>query len=635
MNFKAQLQEYSLWRERVAQAIEMYRDWCDRYEHPDVVNRDGILAMLSAISNERITLALVSESSRGKTEMINALLFGEMGLELLPSAPGRTSSCPVELFHDPDTCYLRLLDIETRLEETSLSEYKKTPSSWTHIELDFTAPVKMQEQLKALLAVKKVSREHAQKLGLWRETHASESALLDVEEVDVPCWRHALVSLPHPFLKQGLCILDTPGLHALEIEPELTLTQFPSAEAIIFIFAADIGLTHSDLAIWRKYINKAVRREKLDIAVVMNKVDALNSDLLDESGVPLSIVSQGNKAAELLALDGHFILPVSAKQALEAQIKSDPYLFEQSGLAVLESYLADNILAYRSDFLKRTVSNKLTRMLNKSVSRSEEKYTRGLEQLEEFKRIDCDNADMMTKLMAETYERQAVYLQSVKEFRESYRVFNTQAKALVAALARSRVENVIHSNREELAKSRTTYGMKQSIQKLFDELRDVFQEAVDQAYKTVEHVDLIHNKFDNDYGIKVVETKLFFINQYQFQIEQIIQEGEQFRSSARTAMTEQTFVIKQLYTVFISRILGVFEEAHQAASEWSGSVLLPLIHLLKEYKKQIASRQYMLRKISGSKEADAENIVQLEQQLVPLKQQLTELQVIIRAMKSC
>jgi hypothetical protein len=27
----------------------------------------------------------------------------------------------------------------------------------------------------------------------------------------VPQWRHALINYPHPLLKQGLVVLDTPG----------------------------------------------------------------------------------------------------------------------------------------------------------------------------------------------------------------------------------------------------------------------------------------------------------------------------------------------------------------------------------------------------------------------------------------
>ncbi|MGC4060668.1 MAG: hypothetical protein QM749_07395 [Aquabacterium sp.] len=30
-------------------------------------------------------------------------------------------------------------------------------------------------------------------------------------QVEVPVWRHARINLPHPLLKRGLVVLDTPG----------------------------------------------------------------------------------------------------------------------------------------------------------------------------------------------------------------------------------------------------------------------------------------------------------------------------------------------------------------------------------------------------------------------------------------
>ncbi len=67
-------------------------------------------------------------------------------------------------------------------------------------------------------------------------------------------WRHAIINMPHPLLKQGLVILDTPGLNAVGAEPELTVNLIPQAHAVVFILGADTGVTRSDLAIWREHL---------------------------------------------------------------------------------------------------------------------------------------------------------------------------------------------------------------------------------------------------------------------------------------------------------------------------------------------------------------------------------------------
>jgi len=633
MEFKEQLHEYSQWREEIVQAIEMYREWRNRYGLSDPNSTDTLLNMLNGLSHDRITLAFAAEFSRGKTELINSLFFAETGVRLLPSSPGRTTMCPTELFYDEAGSYIRLLNIESRLEDVSLVEYKQNPERWTQIDLDCDSPTQMQEAFRELVAVKTVSKEEADKLGLWNEREAAELGLLDRSEVEIPCWRHALISFPHPLLKEGLCILDTPGLNALGTEPELTLNMLPSAQAIIFVLAADTGVTKSDLEMWRNHISIARGTGKQGLAVVMNKIDSMWDDLAGETGYEASIISQIKNSASILGVSEKLIFPVSAKQALLAKIKSDDALLEKSRLAGLENYLSDDILNHRRKILTETVVRNIGFLVNESLSLTEIKYKNATSQLEEFKKIDFENSDMTGKLMAETRDRQNAYLVNVENFQASRRVFSVQAKMLVDSLAKERIDEVIHRTKDDMAKSLTTYGMKQNIRKLFDELRDLLQDAVDTTNETRRLVKAIHKKFRDEYGFKEIEPQLFSIKQYQFELEQIFEEGELFRSSARTTMTEQSVVVKKLYSTIILKAREVLKHANKDATTWSNSVLSPLMHQIKDHKKQIESRLQMLRKISGSKESIEENIANLAAELGPLKQQHMELKMIIKAMK--
>jgi hypothetical protein len=85
--------------------------------------------------------------------------------------------------------------------------------------------------------------------------------------------------LPAPLLKQGLVVLDTPGLNAIGAEPELTLSLLPTAHATVFILGADTGVTKSDMAIWRDHLGT----HNLARFVVLNKIDALVDPLATPS----------------------------------------------------------------------------------------------------------------------------------------------------------------------------------------------------------------------------------------------------------------------------------------------------------------------------------------------------------------
>jgi hypothetical protein len=541
---------------------------------------------------------------------------------------------PTELFHDEEGgSYIRLLNIESRLEDISLAEFKSNPERWTQIDLDCDSPTQMQEAFKELASTKLVTRDLADKLGLWNEREAAEQGIINPEKVEIPCWRHALISFPHPLLKEGLSILDTPGLNALGTEPELTLSMLPSAQAIIFVLAADTGVTKSDLEMWHNHVCHNRGGSKQGLAVVMNKIDAMWDDLVDENRYESSIHSQINTSAATLKINEDVIFPVSAKQALLAKIKNDVELLEKSRLSALENYLANDILKQRKNMLLGTINRDVGFLINESLNLTNNSLTNAIAQLEEFKKIDFQNQDMTGKLMAETRDRQTVYMANVENFQASRRVFAVQAQVLIDSLAKEKMDHIIKTTKHDMAKALTTYGMKQNMRKLFDDLRDLLQDSVDITNETRRLVKVIHKKFKDEHGFKEIEPQLFSIKQYQIELEQIFDEGEAFRSSAKTTMSEQSIVINKLYSTLIAKARNILRQAHADAITWSNGVLTPLMHQIKDHKKQIEGRLQMLRKINESKGNIIENIASLEAELEPLKRQRDELAAIISEMQ--
>ena len=633
LEFKEQLHEYSHWRDQLIQAIEMYREWRIRYKFNDPQSTETILNILQGLHTDTITLAFVAEFSRGKTELINSLFFAETGVRLLPSSPGRTTMSPTELFWDEGGgSYIRLLNIESRLEDISLLDYKRKPDRWTQVDLDCDSPTQMQEAFKELIATKRVTKDMADKLGLWNEREAAEQGIINPEFVEVPCWRHALISFPHPLLKEGLCILDTPGLNALGTEPELTLNMLPSAQAIIFVLAADTGVTKSDLEMWNTHVCSASGQRRQGLAVVMNKIDSMWDDLAGNTGYDEAIKKQIDTSASILNIKKEVIFPVSAKQALLAKVKNDDALLEKSRLNKLENYLSEDILNQRRSILNSVVEKEIGFLVSESLKLMDGKITNAEKQLLEFKQIDFDNQELTGKLMAETRDRQNAYMANIENFQASRKVFAVQAKMLIDSFSKDKIDDIIKRTRIEMSKSLTTYGMKQNMRKLFDELRDLLQDSVDITDETRRLIKAIHKKFQDEYGFKEIQPQLFSIKQYQFELEQIFDEGDAFRNSARTTMTEQSQVVNKLYSTLIVKARNILQQANKDAATWSNSVLTPLMHQIKDHKKQIENRLIMLRKINESKGGVSESIAQLEAELAPLSVQRQELHMIVKAM---
>lgn len=633
VKFKEQLQVYAQWREKTANAVEHYQSWLERYELSDPAENETLMNILAGLRSDKITLAFAAEFSRGKTELINAMFFSETGVRLLPSTPGRTTMCPTELLYDSEGgSYIRLLSIESRLEDMSISEFKRNPRAWMQIDLDGNSPTQMQETFQELIAVKRVSLEDAKRLALYQEDfNPSDSG--PPETVEIPCWRHAIISFPHPLLQEGLVILDTPGLNALGTEPELTINMLPSAQAVIFVLAADTGVTKSDLEMWRNHVRGTRAGQKSGLAVVMNKIDALWDDLAGEEGIELSIQSQVEATASILGVDSNVIFPVSAKQALLAKVKSDEKLLEKSRVQALEAFLANEVLNERQQLLTHSVSESVGKMIQESSMLVASRVTDFSNQLEKLRRMDGENKDMTLQLMTEARDDQSRYLTNVENFQASRRVFLVHVGQLVEALSPGKIDEIVKRTKRQMAGSLTTYGMKDSMKTLFDDLGERLQNALDVSQESRRLVKAIYKKFHEEYGFKEIEPQLFSIQEYQIELRQVFDDGDAFRSSASTTLMEQGLVVQKLYSSIIMQIRNVFVKAYRDANGWGAVALNPLLRQIKDHKKSIENRLDMLRKINSSKDSLESNIQKLEADLIPVNSQFEELNSIKATMQ--
>jgi hypothetical protein len=175
---------------------------------------------------------------------------------VLPSSAGRTTMCPTELYYTPLLRpSLRLLPIETKTREGSIADFKRDVDAWTECPLNLDSAEEMSAALMRLADTLEVDAATAEAYGLINPEDPETAHTLERDgHITIPRWRHALINFPHPLLKQGLVILDTPGLNAIGTEPELTLSMLPSAHAVLFLLSADTGVTKSDIEIWRQHI---------------------------------------------------------------------------------------------------------------------------------------------------------------------------------------------------------------------------------------------------------------------------------------------------------------------------------------------------------------------------------------------
>lgn len=627
--FKQQMRAFDHWKADTARTIQGFMDWLDSQQlgTPEMGLR--LYNAIETLRSDRLTIAFVAEFSRGKTELINAIFFADYKRRLLPSDAGRTTMCPTELFYDTveDEAYIRLLPIETRQEDVSIADLKRDLSRWTTFPLNINSPESMAETLQQVVKVKHVPIAEAQRLGLYNEgMNASMNAGDKAPDTaEIPQWRHALISFPHPLLQQGLVILDTPGLNALGNEPELTLNMLPSAQAVLFVLAADTGVTRSDLDMWQNHIKGCRGEGNNGLVAALNKIDTLWDEIKNPTEVDATIESQLRETARMLGIDPGNVFPVSAQKALLAKIRQDHDLLERSRLPTLEAFLSDNIVPAKQSIVRDNIVGIASALLGDVRNTIESRLHSTKQQIDGLKGLENTNTDVLQHLVRKTREKQAAFNKKMEHFQSSRRILAQQAKIIMDALSLPVFDNMMAAARKDMEGSWSTGGLKKGMQTFFDNMRDTMQIVSRQADQTYAVIQTIYNKFHEDGGPSHVMPKMFSVKKYSEDFEKLYWEAEKFRNSPVTTMTEQSFVVKKFFISLGSHARYIVSKASQEADTWLKEIMHPLVKQINESKLQLEQQMATLNKVNDSKDNLQEKLKELEMQNTVLEAQLAAL----------
>ncbi|MDV7393730.1 dynamin family protein, partial [Arthrospira platensis SPKY1] len=157
-------------------------------------------------------------------------------------------------------------------------------------------PKQIAQTLQQVTHTTHVSAGQAHAMGLLGdESHPKQAEAL----VEVPKWRHAMLNIDLPLLRQGLVVIDTPGLNAVGVEPELTLGLLNQVDAVVFVLAADLGVSQSDLDMWQNHLLPPSETQHNRLAV-LNKIDILWDDLTPEVDIAHQLLEQKSLVMQCL-----------------------------------------------------------------------------------------------------------------------------------------------------------------------------------------------------------------------------------------------------------------------------------------------------------------------------------------------
>jgi AraC-like DNA-binding protein len=628
-SFNEQFDQHGAWRRAFAQQLKQLAEWMDAHELMDASVQERLQRLESQVRTDKVMVAFVAEFSRGKSELINAIFFADYGRRIMPASAGRTTMCPTELGYDADFApSLRLLPIETRLQMHGLAEWRLRPDRWQEIPLDVNDPDQIAKALEKVAEVRRVSLDNARALGFWHDDLVDENPIPDANGlVEVPMWRHAIINIPHPLLKQGLVILDTPGLNAVGAEPELTVNLIPQAHAVVFILSADTGVTRSDLSIWREHL--ATSAESLDgRLVVLNKIDTLWDSLNSAEQIQAQMERQVSTAAEMLGVAPDKVVPVSAQKGLVAKISADDLLLETSGLPVLEEALAKGIMGQRQAILRAAVATGVAG-LRAETGRVINIRRRDLDdQMAELRSLRGKNASviesMRQRIEQEQHEFdlsaskiQAVRAVHLKLLRDVFQQLGS--KALKVELA-------------ELAQLLQQKGLKLGVKKIYVQTFDKLRGTLDKAQASGTEIQAMlggtFRQLNAEFGFSLQVPPPPQLEHFSHDLSQIEQSHLQYLGVGNSLKLAQPEFSERLVRALAMRLRTVYESAANDLELWSKSATAQLDAQLRERRRSFARRMEAVDRIQQAASGLVERIAEIEEgegELIQLEHRLQEL----------
>lgn len=628
-----QIADFQQWRDQLSQTIGEYRQWLEDTGSSDSLQDLRLFDMMETLRKDHLVLAFVAEFSRGKTETINALFFADYNQRLLPSEAGRTTMCPTEIFWDEreEPC-IRLLPIETRKRDDSLAYLKSNPNEWTTLRLDIHSAEAMKESMHSVIQQKPVSLEEARSLGLWNDQDVSMVQSIKARGVvDVPVWRHAMINFPHPLLKSGLVILDTPGLNTLGSEPELTLSIIPNAHAVIFLLATDTGVTRSDMQIWTDFIRTRASRK----LALLNKIDILWDEMKPEHEIKASIQSQIDSTAQHLGLPPSCVLAISAQKALLAKIRHDEVLLEKSGIGKVEQLLAESVVGAKHEILSKTIIAETSGMLRASRKVAQQRVDELKAQRKELDSLKGQNRMVIQSMLGKVTEERKHYEASVVTFNKAEQQINGLGQVLLNQLSLQNLDALLQVSKAEIGESWTTLGLTRGMRDLMQRTAELAQLITEQAGQIKDTADEIYKLFHEHHGFPERKPPSLQVEHFIHNMQQLQKATQEFCASPVNVMTEKRFLIRRFFMQLGGRAQTIFQQAHTDCQHWVRDVFGPLRQQITDHKAALEKRSDSLMSIHENQHLLEASLAEMEKQLALAQHQSNDLdQMLLRLIKA-
>jgi hypothetical protein len=403
----------------------------------------------------------------------------------------------------------------------------------------------------------------------------------------------------------------------------LTLSLVPSAHAVLFVLAADTGVTRSDLGVWRHIVGND-SRDANHIAI-LNKIDGLWDELKSTAEIDAEVDRQVRHVAETLHLDPARVFPVSAQKGLVAKVTHDDALLRQSRLPALEAALVDLLVPSKRDLVRQqtiAVVDRVVVEVRQTLSARERSL---VEQLYELRSLQGKNQSSVERMLVRAKAEQHEFDENVRKILATRTVLMRLADEAYSHVRLDALRSCVLATRERMRKARLTPQFVGVTRDYFTQLRELLRKSSAAMAEIERMMIAVQRGFAEEVGWSLPPPMSFTLDMYVVEVDRLESAYRSHFGTIAMLTRDKWSLIERFFDTVVVKSRTIFAAAERDAEAWVRSLLPPIEMQVREQRQQLKKRTESVTRIRDAQGSLEERIGQLEDALQDVQGQLAEL----------
>ena len=396
---------------------------------------------------------------------------------------------------------------------------------------------------------------------------------------------------------------------------------------MVFILAADTGVTKSDLAIWREHLITEGDGVEARL-VVLNKIDTLWDALSTPEQIQAQIDRQRATSAEILGLPQSQVIPVSAQKGLVAKVTGDVELLQASQLLGLEHALAEGVMGQRQKILRAAVAAGISE-IKYEAGRAIHIRRRDLaEQMMELRGLRGKNVSVIKHMRSRIVQEQAEFDSGGARIHAVRSVHMKLLREVFDLLSAPTLKAELAELTQALKQPGIKLGVKKFYEQTFLRLRGSIAKSQVLSVDIHSMLTVSFRQLNAEFSFSLQAPKEPELIRYQHDLELIERSHLQYLGVRNILKLSQPDFADRLVRALATRLRVVYESALSDVELWNKSAASQLDAQLRERRRNFGRRLEAIERIQEAAAGLDERIEEIRDQenvLAELEAKMSEL----------